>query len=80
MTRYNQCSSPVYICYLDASKALDRINQWYLFKKRIKRNIDAILIRLFIFWYCQQNFNQFSQFFTVSTGVRQGGIISPDIQ
>ena len=79
---YNQRSSPVYICYLDASKAFDRINHWCLFKKLIKRNIDVTLIRLLIFWYCQQTFcvrwgNQFSQFFTVSNGVRQGGIMSP---
>jgi len=25
---YNQRSSLVYICYLDASKAFDRINHW----------------------------------------------------
>ena len=79
---YNQRSSPVYICYLDASKTFDRINHWCLFKKLIKRNIDVTLIRLLIFWYCQQTFcvrwgNQFSQFFTVSNGVRQGGIMSP---
>ena len=72
---YNQRSSPVYICYLDASKAFDRINHWYLFKKLIKRNTDVTLIRLLIFGYCQQTFcvrwgNQFSQFFTVSNGVR----------
>jgi hypothetical protein len=53
-----------------------------LFKKLIKRNIDITLIRLLIFCYCQRTFcvrwgNQFSQFFTVSNGVRQGGIMSP---
>jgi hypothetical protein len=51
---YNQRSNPVYICYFDASKAFYRINHWYLFKKLIKRNNDVSLIRLLIFWYCQQ--------------------------
>ena len=30
---YNSRSSPVYVCYIDASKAFDRINHWCLFKK-----------------------------------------------
>ena len=41
---YNQRSSPVYICYLDLSKAFDRTNHWCLFKKLTKRNIDVTLI------------------------------------
>jgi len=30
---YNQHSSPVYVCYLDASEAFDHINYCCLFKK-----------------------------------------------
>ena len=79
---YNSRSSPVYVCYLDASKAFDRINHWCLFKKLINRGIDVMLIRLLVFWYCNQTFcvrwgNLYSSFFTVSNGVRQGGIMSP---
>ena len=79
---YNQRSSPVYVCYLDASKAFDRINHWCLFKKLINRNIDMVVIRLLVFWYSNQTFcvrwgNIYSQFFSVSNGVRQGGIMSP---
>jgi len=60
--------------------AFDRINHWCLFKKLIERNI--IVIRLLIFWYCNQSFcvrwgNTISNYFTVSNGVRQGGILSP---
>jgi len=81
---YNQRSSPIYIYYLDSSKAFDCSNHWCLFKKLIKRNIDVNLIHLLTFWYCQQTFcvrwgNQFSQIFTVSNGVREGGIMSPTL-
>jgi len=79
---YNQRSSPVYSCYLDASKAFDHINHWCLFKKLIERNIDVSSTSLLILWYCQQRLcvrwsNQFSQFLTVFNGVSQGGIMSP---
>ena len=30
---YKRNSSPVFICYLDASKAFDRVNHWCIFKK-----------------------------------------------
>ena len=30
---YNYHSSPVYTCFLDASKAFDRINHWTMFKQ-----------------------------------------------
>ena len=53
---HNQGYSPVYIYYLDALKAFDRINCWCLFKNLMKRNIDVTLIHLLIFWYCQQTF------------------------
>jgi len=73
---YNQRSSPVYICYLDASKAFDRINHWCLFKKLIKLNIKRHILVLST-KFCVRWGNQFSQFFTVSNGIRQGGIMSP---
>ena len=34
--------SPVYVCFLDASKAFDRINHWTLFSKLIDRNVNLI--------------------------------------
>ena len=30
---YNYYNSPVYTCFLDASKAFDRVNHWTMFKK-----------------------------------------------
>ena len=78
---YISQSSPVYICYLDASKAFDRVNHWVLFMKLLER-IPGIFVRLLITWYTLQRFmvrwgNVTSPLFNVSNGVRQGGVLSP---
>lgn len=79
---YHSLSSPVYVCFLDASKAFDRLNHWLLFHKLALRGIPIIVIRLFVYWYASQQFcvkwgNTFSCKFHITNGVRQGGIISP---
>ena len=81
---YNYYSSPVYTCFLDASKSFDRINHWTMFKQLILRNVPSILIRILCFWYRSQELcilwgNTRSSFFTISNGVRQGGILSPKL-
>jgi len=48
----------------------------------VHRGIDVMLIRLSVFWYYKQTCcvrwgTLYSPFFTVSNGVRQGGIMSP---
>ena len=43
---YMSLSSPVYLCFLDASKAFDKINHWTLFKKLLLRGIPAIVVQL----------------------------------
>ena len=77
-------SSNVYICHLDASKAFDRINHWYLCDKLIKRGMPKLFIRLLLYWFQTQLFavrwnNVLSLPFNVSNGVRQGGILSPHL-
>ena len=79
---YKQNSSPVYVCYLDLSKAFDRVNHWQLFEKLLDRNIPTIIVRLLKEWYVTQKFviqwgKCLSEAFSVSNGVRQGGILSP---
>ena len=41
---YNYYNSPVYTCFLDASKAFDRINHWTMFKQLILRDVPVLLI------------------------------------
>ena len=53
---YITSSSPVYLCFLDASKAFDRVNYWCLFKKLYNRNVPVVYIRFLIAWYGTQQF------------------------
>ena len=73
---YNYFSSPVY--------AFDRVNHWTLFKKLFIKGVPVILVRILCIWYrCQQLCIQWgkskSLSFTISNGVRQGGILSPEL-
>lgn len=72
----------MFMCFLDASKAFDRINHEKLFNKLSKRGVPRYLIRILIFWYLQQTmqvkWGEFiSDTFKVSNGIQQGGILSP---
>ena len=79
---YRDNNSPVFTCFLDASKAFDRVNHWLLFDKLITRGVPMIIVRILKFWYqhqllCIKWGNATSEYFNVSNGVRQGGILSP---
>ena len=74
---YGLLSSPVYACYIDASKAFDRVNHWHLFDKLLDRNVPKCIVRLLMIWYTSQTFivrwgPVYSDHFTVRNGVRQG--------
>ena len=48
---YTKQNTPVCTCFLDDSRAFDRLNHWTLFRKLINCNISLIIVRLLIFWY-----------------------------
>ena len=50
INRYQRLGSSVYLCFLDASKAFDRINHDTLFKKLVYRNVPAYIVRLLVIW------------------------------
>ena len=85
MTKYyTQEKSPVFTCFLDASKAFDKINHYTLFRKLLDRKTPILLVRILLFWYTKQTMcvkwgNCMSDYFHVSNGVRQGGILSPKL-
>ena len=79
---YRKRSTTVFVTFLDASKAFDRLDHWLLFQKLIKRKVPLFVVWLLIVWYLRQSMhirwgNTFSTSFCVSNGVKQGGVISP---
>ena len=79
---YTSLNSSVFTCFLDASKAFDRVNHSLLFDKLAKRGIPVYILRILIFWYDNQSMcvrwgSSISEFFKVTNGVRQGSILSP---
>ena len=80
--QYNSLNGSVFMCFLDASKAFDRVNHNALFSKLQKRGVPLFIIRILSYWYSNQTMcvrwsNKTSSSFTVSNGVRQGSILSP---
>ena len=51
---YTQQHSPSYICFLDASKAFDKINHFKLFRKLLDRKTPIVIERILLFWYSKQ--------------------------
>ena len=81
---YTQHHSPVYSCFLDASKAFDKINHFKLFRKLLDRKTPIVIVRILLFWYSKQTVcvkwgRCISDYFSISNGVRQGGILSPKL-
>ena len=79
---YLNNSSPVYLCFMDLSKAFDRVHHDLLWTCLEKRNINTLFIRILKFWYSMQKLtiqwnNVQSKPFAVSNGTRQGSVLSP---
>ena len=72
----------MYGCFLDASKAFDRVDHSLLFDKLLKRKLSPVVARTLLAWYSQQivsiSWNSsLSDKFSITNGVRQGGVLSP---
>ena len=48
---YKRRSTSVYVAFLDASKAFDKINHWILFIKLIARRVPIYLVKVLCFLY-----------------------------
>ncbi len=46
---YRQNSRASFICYMDATKAIDRVNQLLLFKQLLDRNMPLHIVRLLVY-------------------------------
>ena len=81
---YRSRESPVYLCFLDARKAFDRVNHWTLFKKLIDRGVPNSVIKMLVFWYRTQEVivgwgGSVSSSFKTTNGIKQGGLLSPTL-
>ena len=84
LDHYNSQNSTIFMCFIDASKAFDRICHSKLFEKLVQRGVPMYLVRILAFWYANQQMqvkwgNSLSATFNVSNGVRQGSILSPSL-
>ena len=73
--------SEVYTCLMDMTKAFDLVKHSLLFRKLLKAGLSLIFVRMLLFIYTMQTANvrwngQVSNIFSLSNGVRQGGVIS----
>lgn len=82
LNNYKRKNSSIFICFLDASKAFDRLNHDKLFNKLRTAGVPKYIVRILSYWYAQQTMqvkwdNCLSAPFHISNGVRQGSILSP---
>ncbi len=70
---YAKHYSPIYACFLDASKVFDKLNHWILFKKGKQLGCPVYLVQFLVYWYQKQKLcvklgNYLSDTFSVSNG------------
>ena len=77
-------NTSIYVAFLDANKAFDKINHWILFKKLIDMRVpnlisgkSAVLLVSNIPVNAYQMGVNFSGKFHVTNDVHQGGVLSP---
>ena len=81
---YVENGSKVYCSFLDASKAFDRLVHKGLFIKLMNRKVSLCFIDILITWHdglwCRVKWDgHMSDWFPIHAGVRQGGVLSPDL-
>jgi hypothetical protein len=79
---YLNRQTDVYSCFIDASKAFDKIRHDKLFELLIRRGVSAIDLRVLLDLYLRQNVRTVwngchSDTFPATNGIRQGSISSP---
>ena len=80
--KYRSLNGCIFMCFLNASKAFERVKHSVLFSKLVRRGVPGYIVRLLCYWYDRQAMrvrwgNSLSDPFHVNNGVRQGGILSP---
>ena len=79
---YNSKGSDMFVVFLDATKAFDRIDFCKLFRQCLDRNMPPLLLRLLLYMYTNQNLQVpwgsiAGTKFGACNGVKQGAVLSP---
>ena len=79
---YARRGSHVFACFIDYSKASDKVNYWKLFGQLMDDGVNSYIVLLLAYWYSHQHasviwMNTRSSTFMVGNGTKQGGILSP---
>ena len=79
---YVRNDNTIVLSVLDISKAFDKVSHFQLYTKLMERNVPKCLIQILICWYSKCSVfvrwgSVVSSCFSVSAGVRQGGVLSP---
>ena len=74
--------STVNVCFLDISKAFDKVNHYSLFCKLMNHNTPVEFINVLVNWYSRCSYSvridmTLSHTFRTICGVCQGGVLSP---
>ena len=82
LSYYYSNQSSVYCTFVDASKTFDRVQYGKLFRLLTRRGLPACIVRLLAVLYTSSEVRVLStglvsDYFSVSNGVEQGGVISP---
>ena len=79
---FTEHGSNVCVAFLDCSKGFDKVDHHGIFIKLMQRNVPLCILNVIMYWYLNLvsvvKWNGiFSRTFQVTSGVRQGGILSP---
>jgi len=79
---FSRAGSTVNICTIDISKAFDKVNYYILFSKLLKRHVPKNIVHTLVDWYTNSYIyvkwsGILSTCYKISSGVRQGGVLSP---
>ena len=75
-------NTDVHTVLLDATKAFDRVEYTLLFNLLLDKGLNSLYVRCLLYMYKNQKIrvkwnNIYSEEFTITNGVKQGGVLSP---